>query len=383
MDHSSRIKYFFEQAKLERNIAFPMLLILILISVVSSIQEYFVFFKGAHSAFNFSLQVMSQIIYYFYFIPVGMLLKYYSKKIKLESNDYFNYIVIHLITLIIILYLHQLLAYSLNKFIFGESYKSTFYKTLYTNPSVWADLIIYILGVLGFSLQDSLKKDRENKLNFSNLEVELIRTKLFELRSKIHPQFLFKTLDTILRLVKSDQNKEANKVLSKLSDFLRKTVYNSEQETITLQEDVEFLRQYLEIENISFANEITLKENIDPNLKDILVPNFFLQSIIEELLYDKDVDKNHQVEFVVSCNSSDQRLKIMISFFGKVILTDNAKEKSAIINHIEDQLGQIYKSNFEVKSGTGTNDELQITIQIPFLAENFHNEEIYLSKVPL
>ncbi len=376
-------KHIIEQVKHEKNIVFPFIMILVMISVVSAIQEYFVFFKGIHSIINFFLHIISQIIYYLYFIPVGILLLFYSKKLKFSSNKYLIYTTIHLITLMILLYSHQFLAYSLNKSIFGESYKSTFYKTLYTNPYVWADLIIYILGVLGFSLQDSLKKNRENKLNFSNLELELIRTKLFELRSKIHPQFLFKTLDTISRLVKSGKNKDANKLLSKLSDFLRKTVYNSEQETITLSDDLEFLRLYLEIESISLDNEIVLKENISQDFKDVLVPNFFLQSIIEELLYIKDFDNSNAIVFDINCSSLNHKLNICISLFSKVILLVDNLGKSQMRKHIEDQLKQIYNSNYEVRIDSKMNNEFQITIQIPFQEINIYNELNNLDEVSL
>jgi LytS/YehU family sensor histidine kinase len=127
---------------------------------------------------------------------------------------------------------------------------------------------------------------QKNAIKYSQLEVLLIKSQLQELRSLIHPQFLFNTLQSISDLLDTNQNKKANQILSSLSIFLRKTVYDTERDEATLGEEIDFLRQYLEIERIRFSNKFEVHEFIEKEVTNAVVPNYFLQPIVGKYAVD-------------------------------------------------------------------------------------------------
>jgi two-component system, LytTR family, sensor kinase len=360
---------------LEQNILLPIALVLLIVAFLSAAQDYFVFFKGIHSTWNFLRYYLSKLIYFFYFIPLVILLKFYSKKVLMKKMKFSAWLIIHSFTLVFILYLHQVISFTADKIIFSETYKSTFYMVIYTNPSVWGDFIIYILCTLGFSLINSIKKSRENAIDYSRLEMELARTKLFELRSKIHPKFLFNTLNTISRLIKQNQNREANRVLSRLSEFLRTTVYDSEREEITLREELAFLNHYLEIEKISFENEITFIEKINEQTHLSLVPNFILQPIVENLLYQHEYCKESKIEIAVRTYKVAEDIIMEIEFFHKVFSAKEFQTTSKAIEFAIDQLNQLYRDKYSLQLYSEQTDRLLIKIVLPF-HQDFSESEI-------
>src|SRR5262249_21246079 len=76
----------------------------------------------------------------------------------------------------------------------------------------------------------------------------------------------------------------ADEMLARLGDFLRITLDNSGAQEVTLQEELEFLRCYLEIEQVRFEDRLTVRMEIDPETLDALVPNLILQPIVENAI---------------------------------------------------------------------------------------------------
>ena len=285
IERSKTVSSLFPKLVLNKPILFPIIFILLLVSALSALQDFFVFFKGSLTILFFVRHLISKLIYFFYLLPVILLIQHFSKTIFSTVFRFGKESAIFLVILILSLFIHQLFSFVADTMLLGKYYKATIYSVIFTNPSVWLDIIIYATAVLGFSLTTIRIKNQENELRCSMLEVELVKTKLYELRSKIHPQFLFNTLNTINQLIESNQNKEANRILSKLSDFLRTTVYDCEREEIRLEEEIEFLNQYLEIEKTSFKNKLITEEKIASDTRNALVPNFILQPLVEEILY--------------------------------------------------------------------------------------------------
>jgi two-component system LytT family sensor kinase len=83
----------------------------------------------------------------------------------------------------------------------------------------------------------------------------LARAELHALKMQIHPHFLFNTLHSISSLVLEDPPK-ANSMIARLGDFLRLTLEHSERQTVTLKEEIEFARCYLEIEQERFSDRL-------------------------------------------------------------------------------------------------------------------------------
>src|SRR5215212_513388 len=99
-------------------------------------------------------------------------------------------------------------------------------------------------------------------LRASQLESQLAQAQLQALKMQLHPPFLFKTLHSISALLHKDTD-AARKMITRLGDFLRLTLENSGTQEVTLKEEIEFLRCYLEIERIRFQDRLTTRVEVD------------------------------------------------------------------------------------------------------------------------
>ena len=124
---------------------------------------------------------------------------------------------------------------------------------------------------------------RKNALKASQLHTQLVQSQLEALKMQVHPHFLFNTLHSISALLSRD-TEAARKMITRLGDFLRLTLENSGSMEVTLQQEIEFLNGYLEIERIRFQDRLTTDINVDPDVLDVRVPNLILQPIVENAM---------------------------------------------------------------------------------------------------
>ena len=124
---------------------------------------------------------------------------------------------------------------------------------------------------------------RKGELKASQLRTQLVQSQLEALKMQVHPHFLFNTLHSISALLSRDTD-GARKMITRLGDFLRLTLENSGSMEVTLQQEIEFLHGYLEIERIRFQDRLTTDIRVDPQVLDVRVPNLILQPIVENAM---------------------------------------------------------------------------------------------------
>ena len=117
----------------------------------------------------------------------------------------------------------------------------------------------------------------------AQLQTTLLEARLKTLQSELHPHFLFNTLHAISTLVHSNPD-AADRMISRLSDLLRLTFDRTGAARVALQEELEFLQKYLEIEQTRFQDRLTVKYDIDPVTLDAEVPRLILQPIVENAI---------------------------------------------------------------------------------------------------
>jgi sensor histidine kinase YesM len=103
----------------------------------------------------------------------------------------------------------------------------------------------------------------------------------------MNPHFLFNSLNSIKHFIIKNKKKEASYFLSKLSKLLRLILDNSRLQEITLQEELDIMKLYLEVENIRLKKEIefdvTLNDTVEPSR--IRIPPLVLQPFIENAIW--------------------------------------------------------------------------------------------------
>jgi two-component system, LytTR family, sensor kinase len=121
------------------------------------------------------------------------------------------------------------------------------------------------------------------ELAASALETRLVEAQLQALKSQIQPHFLFNTLNAISTLVHHDPDR-ADRMISCLGDLLRTTLAHRQQQEVTVQEELELLGPYLEIEQTRFGDRLTIEIQSQSETLDARVPHLILQPLIENAI---------------------------------------------------------------------------------------------------
>src|SRR4029079_9430806 len=131
---------------------------------------------------------------------------------------------------------------------------------------------------IGIRYYAALQEERERSLR---AEAAAHHAQLEALRYQINPHFLFNALNAVSTLVTERRNDEAARMLSRVSDFLRLTLTAPVREEVALADEIDYVRQYLEIEHVRFGDRLRTEIDVMPDACDAAVPAFVLQPLIE------------------------------------------------------------------------------------------------------
>jgi len=118
----------------------------------------------------------------------------------------------------------------------------------------------------------------------ARLNEELSRAQLAALRGQMDPHFMFNTLNSIASLVVDQRPDAAVGMIVGLSEFLRRASEDSHRAQVALQEEVEYLQRYLDIQKLRFGDRLRVSVDIPDVLLATQVPNLLLQPIVENAI---------------------------------------------------------------------------------------------------
>jgi two-component system, LytTR family, sensor kinase len=154
--------------------------------------------------------------------------------------------------------------------------------TEYIQQFDWQLMTYLFLVGLAHALEYRRESER-SALESSRLETRLVEARLQGLQRQLHPHFLFNTLNTIAALIRTNVN-AADRMIDQLGDLLRMALQTSDRQEVPLEQELEALRKYLDIEQTRFGPRLVVKMQIDPETLDALVPNLLLQPLVENAI---------------------------------------------------------------------------------------------------
>jgi two-component system LytT family sensor kinase len=152
----------------------------------------------------------------------------------------------------------------------------------FETPSWWLTVVTYVATVLAVSIPIKIWNNARIEHRVQEQEKLLLAAKIEALKSQINPHFLFNTLASVSSLIRSEPD-TARAVIQKLSGLLRKLMRSQEQ-FVTLREELESIDEYLAIEVIRFGPRLAVQKDIDPDTFDIIVPSMILQPLVENAI---------------------------------------------------------------------------------------------------
>jgi len=127
------------------------------------------------------------------------------------------------------------------------------------------------------------RETQQRALREAQLETRLVEAQLQTLQHQLHPHFLFNTLHAISTLMHRDVS-AAERMLVRLGDLLRMTLDTATRPEVRLNEEVEFLEKYVQIEQVRLGDRLTTLFDIETDVLDAAVPTLILQPIVENAI---------------------------------------------------------------------------------------------------
>lgn len=205
------------------------------------------------------------------------------------------------------------------------------------------------------------------------LESQASNAQLAMLRYQLNPHFLFNTLNSISTLVLLKQTERANAMLSRLSSFLRYTLVNESTGTVTLAQEVETLKLYLEIEKMRFEDRLRPHFHIDPGVMDAQLPSLLLQPLIENGIKYAVTPQEEGADISVEARRQADRVIITVSDTGPgadALYNVRAQQSTGVgLANIRDRLAQAYGDNHRFETQSDITGGFRVFIDIPYQIE--------------
>lgn len=205
---------------------------------------------------------------------------------------------------------------------------------------------------------------REGEARTAQLAAQLAQAQLQALKMQIHPHFLFNTLNSIAALLHKDVE-TADRMIARLGDFLRLTLKTSNEQSVHLEQELEFLKCYLEIQYLRFQDRLSVDFDIDPQTLSVMVPNLILQPIVENAVGHGVAKQTSDGHITVRALRNNGRLTMQVEDNGPGLKV-NPNETSGIgLSNTRARLEQLYGNNYHFEIANAVPRGVLVTLEIP------------------
>lgn len=188
------------------------------------------------------------------------------------------------------------------------------------------------------------------------------------LRYQLNPHFLFNTLNAISTLVLEQQTDSANRMVTRLSSFLRHSLDNDPMQKVTLEQELAALKLYLDIEKVRFEDRLRLDLDIDDAASTALIPSLLLQPLVE-----------NAIKYGIARSETGGRLRIAARVFAGELLLELSDDGPGVelvdgqipdangvgLRNTQERLTELYGVQHSFRLSSTDPHGLTISIRIP------------------
>ncbi|HXA47937.1 MAG TPA: histidine kinase, partial [Burkholderiaceae bacterium] len=161
---------------------------------------------------------------------------------------------------------------------FADLWKAKFLGNLVGNVILYGAIVALSLTL------EAHKRLAQQQAASARLSELLAQSQLAALRLQIEPHFIFNSLNAVTGLIREEKGNVAIGVIAALGDLLRRVTDQSDRQFVTLEEEISFLRKYLDIQQMRFAERLRYRMDIPDELMKAQVPDFILQPLVENAI---------------------------------------------------------------------------------------------------
>ncbi|MDF8333241.1 sensor histidine kinase [Novosphingobium cyanobacteriorum] len=280
------------------------------------------------------------------------------------------------------------LAIAVGLYAFIDSWVISLYRT--SNDAGFAQLFLGVfyldLTLLGawsalyYAINFYIQVEEQND-QLIQLENQATSAQLAMLRYQLNPHFLFNTLNSISTLVLLKQTEPANAMLSRLSSFLRYTLINEPTARVTVAQEIETLKLYLDIERMRFEERLRTEFRVEEEAKQGLMPSLLLQPLVENAIKYAVSPLEEGAQITIDAQLVGGMLRVTVSdtgpglppgtdpskLFG--VTSESSKHSTGVgLANIRDRLAQAYGENQRFEIADRPEGGVAVVVELPFEA---------------
>jgi two-component system, LytTR family, sensor kinase len=208
---------------------------------------------------------------------------------------------------------------------------------------------------------------RTRQLHASDLEARLARTHLQVLKMQLQPHFLFNTLNTVAELVHTDPE-AADQMITRLGRLLRLSLDNAGHQVVPLRQEIDFLRVYLQIEQVRFQDRLQIVWDVAPDTLDAAVPTLLWQPVLENAIRHGVTPLAGRGRIVIASRREGDELVLEIRDNGAGLPAAGVPREGVGLRNIRERVDQLYGSRAAFRLAPALGGGTAATLRIPFTA---------------
>ena len=242
-----------------------------------------------------------------------------------------------------------ILLYAVNIFI-GVYHLSKFSAGAFIFSSFNLSIVVLVWVLIYFSVHyfENYKKAEIESLIW---EAAVKDFELKTLKSQLNPHFMFNALNSIRALIQEDPN-SAQTAVTKLSNILRYSLRIERMETVSLEDEMLTVEDYLALETVRFEERLRYKIKLDPVSKNVDIPPMMIQTLVENGIKHGVSKRREGGEIKITSEVIDSKLKIEIKNSGQIDADLLQKAKGFGISNTKHRLSLLYggKAVFSIRN---------------------------------
>ena len=233
-----------------------------------------------------------------------------------------------------------------------------------TTSAFWV-MLVWSGLYFGIKYYMLLQEEKQRSLKMTSMAHE---AQLKMLRYQLNPHFLFNTLNAISTLILDQETALANSMVTRLSRFLRYTLHSDPMQKVTVAEEIEAIKLYLDIEKVRFDERLRLHFDIEPDAETALMPSLLLQPLVE-----------NSIKYAVSQSVHGGSIGLAAQVFGGELLLSVADDGPGLdlrngkapkgggvgINNSRERLREIYGDDQSMRLTSTEPHGLTVNIRLP------------------
>jgi len=236
------------------------------------------------------------------------------------------------------------------------------------DASVLTIVLVYLSTLICISVTLKVWNNTRNEWKLEEQQRLLIEARLRNLAAQINPHFLFNTLNTIASLIRVDPP-GARELVVKLSTILRRLL-RQQDAFASLREEVNFIDDYLEIEQVRFGEKLHVRREFDPETHNAMVPSMLLQPLVENSIKHGLSPKVEGGTIWLRSARRGGRLQIEIEDDGVGVPEDVLPivfQSGIGLSNVHERLSVLFGADFQMSLENRQGGGVRIRVQFPEL----------------